>query len=147
MYKGRVEPVFSDHDPRSGLMIPPPRFYPHIGSTLMDVCLRSFSSSSVVLISTPAVPNTDYFLQSKLIHVTGDINSFHARHPPPITLVVSIGSLSCYMLADLFPRGSSSSNNNELPRLAPAMDTDYLKDCFPPDPNLITLLPPLSPLD
>lgn len=91
MYRGRVKPAFSDHDLRSGTMIPPLGFYPHTGSTLMDVCLHSFSSSRVVLISIPAIPTIQYFLQSNVIYIGGDSDAFHSRYPAPVTRVVSRG--------------------------------------------------------
>lgn len=142
MHKGRVKSTFFDPHLRSGPMNLLLDYCPRARSTLMDVCLHSFSSSLVILISIPALPAVDYFLQSNLIYIGDDAGAFGSKYPAPVTRVVSLGSLTCYALADLFPRRSNSSNS-ELLNLASAMDTDYLK-YIPPDPPLIILLLPLS---
>ena len=147
MYKGQVKLAFSDPHLRSGPMIPPPGFYPHTGSTLMDVCLRSFSSSSVVLISILAIPTVQYFLQSNVIYIGGDSDAFHSRYPAPVTRIVSLRSLSCHVLTNTPPRRWSSSNSHFPLNSAPTMGTSYRKDYLPPEPNLFTLLLPLLPLD
>jgi hypothetical protein len=100
MYKGRTKPAFSDTHLHSGPTTLPLGFYPHTGSTLMDVCLHPFSSSLAILISIPALPAVEYFLQSNLIYIGGDADAFHARYPAPVTPIVSLESLPCYALAN-----------------------------------------------
>ena len=92
-------------------MILPLDVYPHAGPTLMNVCLQSLISSSVVLISTPASPDVQYFLQNNLIYIGGDAGAFGAKYPALVTPIVSLGSLSCYSFANLFIRFSSSSKS------------------------------------
>jgi hypothetical protein len=121
--KGRTETSLSDPHFRSGPMIPPREVYPHAGSTLMDVCLHSFSSHLVVLTGIAALPTVYYFLQSTVIYIGGDPDAFTSRYPSPTTRVVSLGFLPCQLFADSFPRRSSSFIS-ELFDLASALSTN-----------------------
>ena len=55
----------------------------------MDVCFQPFCFS-LVLINVPATPQSDFFVQNTAIFTSGDVATFNAAFPAPITLVVSL---------------------------------------------------------
>jgi len=114
VYNGRFKASLSDPHLHSGPLIPPPEFYPHAGSILMDVRLQSSHLFSDVLISVLAIPAVEYFVQSTAIYIGGDMEAFHSRYPAPVIPVVSLPLLSRYSSTNPFPRCSVSFRSSEL---------------------------------